>query len=430
MNDPKQKEGTQIPGWLKTIQLNSWEAELLTSALVLYALFQVPDFIEQFTLTNFERASLFHRFSSILEKAVELLSIGYITHILVRGVWVANVGFSYVFPNGINKDRLKFKGKFAKEIDGQGSIVKGVLRLEELSSLIYGISFLLFGLILGFGTLILPFIALSQAVGTLIAMKSQFAVVVGFGMLFYMIAFFFLFIDFVTNGIFRRIEWTAKIYYPISLVFRVLTVSFLYRRALLVLISNVKGWKAYLIPIVLFVVTVSFMTIKSEMSTGERVKYLEANRSMEMVPANYEDKRKDGDYFIASIQSDVISESVLRLYLDDLSMFSSLYTRNSTLGGDWEDLNSKESSDLLNKWINFSIDSTKIYQPQWHISRHPRDLSFGFSAFVDISDLERGPHSFSMAFDTTDMDEIRKKIITSTEYSKLTLSNIQFFYSP
>lgn len=427
----KQEVGNKMktPDWLKTIQLNSWEAELLISALVLYTLFQVPGYINEFQLTSFERDSLFHGFFRILKRAVELLSLGYITHILVRGIWVANIGLSYVFPNGVNKERLSFKGKFAKEIDKHGSIVKDVLRLEELSSMVYGISFLLFGLLLGFGTLFLPFIALSQSLGTLVEQKSSYAVFAGFGIIIYLVIFLILFIDFVTNGLFRRIDWTAKIYYPVALLFRVLTLSFLYRRALLVLVSNVKGWKSYMIPIVLFIVTFSFTLIKKEISLGERKRYLQNNHAAAIVPSNYESKRNSGEFFIASIQDDLISESVLKVFFSDLSILSKLHSRNINVGTKWSSLNSSESAKLLNEWINFSIDSSNFIQPEWFVSQHPKELYYGFSTFVDIKELERGHHSLKVTFDTTQMDRTQKKLIRESEYENLTLSNIQFFYS-
>lgn len=430
MKEQPLQEDQQTPGWLKTIQLNSWEAELLISALVLYALFQIPERIEAFALGKFERDSMFHTFFRIMERAVELLSIGYITHILVRGIWVANVGLSYVFPDGINRKRLAFKGKFDKELEKQESIVKGVLRLEELSSMIYGISFLLFGCLLGFGTMFLPFIALSESVGTLVAEKNSYAVVVGFGILIYLILFLILFIDFVTNGLFRRIDWTAKIYYPVALVCRVLTLSFLYRRALLVLVSNVKGWKSYLIPIILFIVTFSFMELKSEISESGRERYLNANHNASLVPANYENKRRPNDFFVASIQSDLIDDNVLRVFLNDLSVFKRLHSRNMNVGTKWSNLDSKESNRLLNDWINYSIDSVNQFQPQWFVSQHPDDLGFGFSTFLDIQDLERGFHTFKVSFDTTNMDKFQRRLLRESEYTNLTLSNIQFFYNP
>ncbi|MEM6642457.1 MAG: hypothetical protein AAF616_05730 [Bacteroidota bacterium] len=430
MKKQQKSDENQTPAWLQTIQLNSWEAELLISALVLYALFQVPENIQQFALRSFERDSLFHGFFRLIRRAVELLSFGYIIHILVRGLWVANVGLSYVFPKGINKERLKFKGKFGKEIDGQASIVKGVLKLEELSSTVYGISFLLFGCLFGFAFFILPFIALSEWMVDLITEKSGLALIAVLLIFLYLVFLIILLIDFVTNGLFRRIEWTAKIYYPIAVVFRILTLSFLYRRALLILVSNAKGWKSYVIPVVLLLVTFGFIMGKGEQRDAKRKRYLLASEEFKKVAENYEDQRQKGDYLMASIQSDVISESVLSLFLTDLSLFNTLHMWDSDSLEKWEVLGSKESSKALNRWLKIHIDSSNSYEPEWYLSQHPKELLFGFSTFLDLEELERGPHVITIAFDTVNMEPYRKRQLASSDFSGTLVSRIPFFYNP
>ena len=430
MSERNQIEDANTPAWLKTIQLNSWEAELLISALVLYALIQVPDYLSVFAYKNFDRGSLFLGLFRILIRSVELLSYGYILHILVRGVWVANVGLSYVFPKGVNAEKLAFKGKFGKEVENQGSLVKGVLRLEELSSLIYGVSFVLFGCLLGFGTSIMPFVALSEYVTDLAIAKSPLILWPALGTFFYFIMIIILLIDFLTNGLFRRIEWTAKIYYPIALVFRVLTLSFLYRRALLALVSNVSGWRSYLIPLIIFGASTGFFLLKNYIRDVEIQKYLKANQESIVSPSNYEDKRADGDFFITTIQSDVVYEGVLRIFLKDLKIFGTMQTIGVDLGNEkWDNLNSEQSSARLNEWLTITVDSTESYEPDWFISQHPTDGAFGFSSFIDISEIGRGQHTLKVALDTSSMDMRKKITIADSDYAKLTLSNIQFFFN-
>ena len=72
------------PKWLKTIQLNSWEAELLISALVLYALFQVPDSPEDYSNRHFERGSYFIFIFNVLQ-ANTFSALGFVRRV-VTGV--------------------------------------------------------------------------------------------------------------------------------------------------------------------------------------------------------------------------------------------------------------------------------------------------------------------------------------------------------
>ncbi|MEP1097755.1 MAG: hypothetical protein ABJG78_21730 [Cyclobacteriaceae bacterium] len=417
------------PDWLKTIQLNSWEAELLVSALVLYALFQVPDFIHDFHLRSFDRGSQFHRFFNILIMAVELLKFGYIFHILVRGLWVASVGLSYVFPKGIDKELLKFKGRFDTELNAKSSLVNSVLRLEELSSLFYGISFLAFGVLLGVGTLFFTFVLLSEVMTTAIQNGSPLAALYFFAYFIYLILMVLVFIDFLTNGLFRRIDWMAKWFYPVAIFFRVITLSFLYRRSMLVLVSNTKGWKSYLIPFFVLVVCGGFAFLRGEVKDGKKVKYLAAAQEVNIMNDNYENLRDNEDLVIATIQSDIITENALQIFIDDLGVYKSFYREDTAKSKTkWDYLGSDTSSLFLNKWLSFHIDSAEYENIKWFKTQHRSALDFGFLTYIDINTLARGSHNLSIRVDTTQLGDGARRTVREGMYHQLDLSNIHFFY--
>ncbi|MEP5611694.1 MAG: hypothetical protein ABJP45_05560 [Cyclobacteriaceae bacterium] len=417
------------PDWLKTIQLNSWEAELLVSALVLYALFQVPDFVHDFHLRKFDRGSQFHLFFRFLIMAVELLKFGYIFHILVRGLWVASVGLSYVFPKGIDKEVLKFKGRFNSEISEKKSIVSNVLRLEELSSLFYGISFLAFGVLLGVGTLFFTFVLLTQKMGASIAEASSLAPLYFFAYFFYLLFIILVLIDFLTNGLFRRIDWMAKWFYPVAIFFRIVTLSFLYRRSMLVLISNTQGWKSYLIPFVVLVVCGGFVFLDEQADDNKTIRYLNAAQEVNIMNDNYENLRDEEDLVIATIQSDIITENALQIFIDDLGIYSSFYREAATKPEtSWKYLNSDSCSIFLNKWLSVRIDSMNFDNIKWFKTQHRSKLDFGFLAYLDINMIDRGSHNLSISMDTTQVGEGSRRTIREGMYHQLDLSNIHFFY--
>ncbi|MEQ9466095.1 MAG: hypothetical protein RLN88_01715 [Ekhidna sp.] len=426
----KSQKAEQTPKWLKTIQLNSWEAELLISALVLYALYQVPDYIDRTSLQHFERGSQIHNLASLIKNAVRLLSFGYILHILVRGVWVASVGLSYVFPGGVNQESLKFKGKFRKELSKSGSLVKMVLRLEELSSIIYGISFIFFGTLVGFGGFIFSFIFAFELIQPLMESNSYFAGVVGILILFYFFLALLVFIDFLTNGWFRRMNWSADWFYYVALFFRVVTLSFLYRRSLLVLISNTKGWKSYLIPIIVLGITGGYMWLKNNFTDAARDRYYMSAKSGDYNSANYESTRDANDFLAATIQSDIINDNTLKIFLKDMGSFGGIYFAEgkSRDKNEWHQLPSDSVSALFDEWLNVQIDDNQVKNVNWFKTQHPTNFQFGFTAFIDIKELERGPHFLRIGIDTTGMKELSQKIIEKDNYSLQTISNIYFIY--
>lgn len=424
------KVGEKTPAWLKTIQLNSWEAELLISALVLYALFQIPEYLTDFSNRNFQRGSDFIRIFSILKRSIQFLQLGYILHILVRGIWVASVGFSYVFPSGINNKNLKFKGKFKKELENNPSLVKNVLRLEELSSMIYGLSFTIFGTFIGLSTLLFFFIFVMNytspySPNSILENPTFF----GFFFIFYLICIVLLFIDFITSGLFRRKEWAIDWFYPIAWFFRFITLSFLYRRSMLILVSNLKGWRARLVPLIIAVILGGYIFLRGKTGDGIVESYLKNSSKGEFISGNYEGLRSKEDYLMSTIQSDIISDSYIKLFVRDISVFEQMH--DSPFESDeikWDQHSSDSSSYFLNKWLQVKIDSSRITNLQWVNARHPVNQLFGFYTYIDMDAFPRGSHHLAIKFDTLSMDKKEKRDYEKSIFSESLLANILFQY--
>lgn len=434
MEESSNKKGPsteKTPQWLKTIQLNSWEAELLISALVLYALFQIPDYLSEASLKNFERGSRMHSLIYLLVDAVQLLSFGYILHILVRGIWVASVGLSYVFPGGVNQESLKFKGNFKKELNSNGSLVKMVLRLEELSSIIYGVSFIFFGTLVGFGALLFSFLSVVELITPLMEDNPYFAGAAGMLILFYVLLNILVFIDFLTNGLLRKKNWSADWFYWVARIFRVVTLSFLYRRSLLVLISNTKGWKSYLIPFIVLGVTAGYMYLVDLRGDNMRDNYYKRMASGDYSSINYENTRNSKDYIVTTIQSDIIHDNTLKVFLKDLSSFGAIYMfegKKKLERGKWDKLPSDSISKYFNQRLTIKIDSVEINNLSWFKTQHPTTYRFGFTTFIDLESFDRGAHFLKIGIDTTNMKPIAKGVVRKKNYSLQTIGNIYFVY--
>lgn len=418
------------PKWLKTIQLNSWEAELLISALVLYALFQIPDYLKSQALQMFDRGSNLHGLIGYLIDAIRILSLGYILHIIVRGTWVASVGLSYVFPKGVNAEELKFKGKFRKELKKNGSLVKMVLKLEQLSSIIYSISFILFGIVIGFTCFLFSLISFFEWMQSTFSDNITATSTFGYVLIFYVFLSLIVFFDFITNGLLRRKEWSADWFYYVALVFRVVTLSFLYRQSLLVLISNTKGWKKYLIPFVILGVIGGYRWINGARSDHDVINYYTQASIGNYNDANYENTRSTSDYLGMTIQSDIVSDNVLKVFLQDIGTLGNvfLYEDKDFDKDKWDRIGSDSVSLYFNKRLKIQIDGEKVGNLEWHKNQHPITEQFGFTTFIDIDSLERGKHYLHLGMDTIGLSNLAKELVDKKDYSLQSIGNIYFFY--
>lgn len=430
MEEKKAFNDKNTPKWLKTIQLNSWEAELLISALVLYALFQIPDFLDDYSHSNFQRGSYFIQIFNVLEKSIQFLQIGYILHITVRGIWVASVGFSYVFPNGINNENLKFKGKFKKELEKNPSLVKNVLKLEELSSMIYGLSFTIFGSFVGLSSLLFFFIFVTNYTSPYSTNSiTENPTFFGLFTMIYVLGILLIFIDFITSGLFRRKEWAVDWFYPIARFFRIITLSFLYRRSMLVLVSNLKGWRARIVSLIIAAIVGGFLFIRDKTTDNRVLSHINNATNGEFIASNYESLRSKGAYLMSSIESDIISDSYIKVFLRDVGIFDNM--KNSPFNNKeikWDQQSSDSSSYYLNKWLSVKIDSISYEKLRWVNAQHPVEHVFGFYAYIDIAELDRGTHKLIITADTAKLNKKEKWHWTNSIYSGKLLANILFQY--
>lgn len=136
-------EAIDTPKWLKRLQENSWEPEILISGLSLAFIFAFPAALYNFAAYAIQEVGL-HFLAGFLvliylSGVVNVFKIFFIVHLAMRFAWVGAVGASYAFPKGVNTDEL-FKA--AKDYT-YSSINKHILKLERLCSMAFGFPLML-----------------------------------------------------------------------------------------------------------------------------------------------------------------------------------------------------------------------------------------------------------------------------------------------
>ncbi len=167
------KEGTENPNaeedqqessphWLRQVQNLSWEPELITSGGSVVTLYFIIDriwYLDHYLLQQFEVYPLFANLVAIVVFLVlGLLFFTFILHIVFRIAWIAFVGISFVFPQGVNKEMVRKKfGKPATDPEVNPLSIshpnKIVLALENISSTLFSVPVFAFGIIFSSGVL-------------------------------------------------------------------------------------------------------------------------------------------------------------------------------------------------------------------------------------------------------------------------------------
>ena len=98
--DVSSDKSHQTPKWLKRIQENSWEAEILISGGAVFSLFQLAELLVK-EAEYLKEVTPFRGLDETLIITMIILrgvTIGFIIHLLLRGFWIGLVCLNSVYP--------------------------------------------------------------------------------------------------------------------------------------------------------------------------------------------------------------------------------------------------------------------------------------------------------------------------------------------
>ena len=154
-----QEDKTPKPKWLRRLERESWQAELIISGAAIFGTLQLPYILEQsqyYLLLNYDRSALKLWFfaTSYWALFVYGLIILFIFHFAVRAIWIGLVGLNSIYPEGIVENNLTskdFQEKIQKEY---GDIDGFIAQLDRLASGLFGTGFAFAGIFLNLGLIV------------------------------------------------------------------------------------------------------------------------------------------------------------------------------------------------------------------------------------------------------------------------------------
>jgi len=401
-------------GWLKRIQEQSWEPEILISGIVLFGLVQFPPlirhfqkYLDSFSINAFSNGTADELLFAVLLTANYWLIAGFTIHLILRSVWVAFVGLSYVYRDGVNIEQLNYQEKFKKVLQKNSDYTQSILKLEKVCSSVFAASFLIFMCTLGAFFFLLVVVAfiffLIELYPNAINHVDSWAdLVLGWIALFYLI-------DFIGLGVIKRIPYVSKIYYPIYKLMSVLTLSPLYRNIYYGFISNHKKWKVG-IAMTLFVVISAFAAENirrdNQIFNTLIISDIDDDR-FQMYHGHYDNLMGDNPSKWIHLPSDVIDGDVLKVFLvmnsavqEKWIVEACNYDSLMSIEGIYED---SVKMQCLTSFYGLQIDEER-YDADYYYHYKQRTNQEGLLCYLDISDLSRGMHTISIYFKTTEED--------------------------
>ncbi len=399
------------PGWLKELQLKSWEPEILLSGIVLYGMFQVPDALDQFLFffSNevYNDVNAMDLLVALLKVGVYWLILGLILHLICRGLWIGLVGLSYSFPKGIQAEKLKYQPKYLGKVLAIPSFENMILRLERICSIIYSVSFLLFMTLVGVyvflsALAIIPIIIIALSIDPS-QLDQEFSDGVQTYVNWLLIASGIGTIDFLTMGYFRRFRLVAKVYWPIYRVFSFLTLSRYYRPTYYAIVTNMNRWGLFFFLLVFVFLSAIGVSAIQNTTPGEyfsQINIWSNGRGDYMFEGNYQDREEASPSLRLQIPSDIIEDDVLRVFLpahidvqDSLEKFIK-YDSIIEIEDEEFDLGAYYS-EKVGTFYNLSIGDS-IYQTKIYFMNAAATSQRGYVTYLNIGHLEEGMYELKL----------------------------------
>jgi len=216
---------------LDKLQQESWQLELIISGFAIYGLILSYEPLVLENLKAFKNEeTLGANFFGITLTSISILIILLLTHVVMRGIWIGAIGLRYV-SGDIDYESLNYSEKFTGFLRKKvGSFDRYISKLENISSTIFALAFLMIFFFISFFMVFGVFAIGRNYLGKLEPISEIAYTFLSYSLsIVYIICVLLLLIDFLGAGILKKYKWTSKIYFPIYRVFGFITLAFLYR---------------------------------------------------------------------------------------------------------------------------------------------------------------------------------------------------------
>ncbi len=366
-SDPSEK-----PKWLKRLQENSWEAEILISGGAIFSLLQMGDYVSTFSLSlkEIRLVNGHNEMLVFLLLAINGVTIGFFSHLALRGYWIGLVCLHYGSPQGINFKKLKIQGYYIDEAKSF-NLLNQIIKLDRISGEMFFLS-------LSFLLVVTGFILIS---GTSLFFISALGIS---ELVFFALSIIF-FLDLLSGGLLRRTEMVGKIYWPLYLYFNYLSLAFVYRPWFQVFFTNSNRWKVFAGGLAFLAITI-FLTISS-VSRPLHYQSIVDDRKLNLSFGNtgwmdnfYENRIPGEKIAYASIQADLVTDNYIRIFIPYKVRYDS-----RIIG---------QSADAFQEIVNIKLDSQLVQYPDWVAGDVSNQL--GITCYLPIEQIPKGKHSLTI----------------------------------
>lgn len=390
----------------------TWEVELLISGVAVFAMLQLPGWLDNLVFSVEPRIDedwrlllmLFYIYS---KSAAIVLAATFALHLLLRAQWIALVGMHSVYPQGVRLDRLKM-GPIQRAIEeGRNeSTSDAIERADNRASVVFAIGVTVASIITSVcvafcGVLLLATVA-SNAFGWRINAFSMMAAIFAIFMVPFAAAVG------IDQTVSARLPPDGIVHRGIAALLRFYTrIGMGRRNNQIVAILTSNGGERKMMAIVMEVmlaalmgVSTTYFAMRSGEPLGSYAQFPEAGaRAVE--PGHYDDQRDPTrDNAKPYVQSAVVVGPYLKLMvpyrprIDEAAMRNLCGAKTRGLGGD---ALAATRLACLQSLHGVTLDGKPIADLRYEIASDPRTDRPALLAMIDVRALAKGRHELRIA---------------------------------
>ena len=331
--EAQKNRSLETPTWLKVLETQSWQAELLISGLLTAGLFRLPDLFIHWTEGYLIESSAFSFWflsmaSLLILVAINILTFFFAAHLVMRAIWVALLGLNSVYPKGINVNSTKGAGPlyWKKAKEKYPNLSDYNLKLDQSCSLIFSFVTVVTIIMISISILIVLVFFILRFLISYFPFIQDYILYIGIG-LYLLFTIFSLLIQYLAkkHSDNNRVERLATGYgntvgYVFSLYVFQKPIGYISS----ILISNDKSKYSWIVGMI----ASFFLGFSGARQTKDSSIYtyfapdryiIFNNRPHHFFSFNYEDQLLENDrIFTPIIPSDIIAGEVLKVFIPDI----------------------------------------------------------------------------------------------------------------
>jgi len=390
------------PKWLKILEKQSWQAELVVSGLAIFGSLQLPGLVDDlvdYSLFNFshEYMNIFFFLFIYLYFASNLLIISFISHLALRSLWIGILGLVSIYPNGANPDfKLYSKDYMQKWMADFSDIDDFNSRLDKSCSSIFAGT--------AIGAIILLSIFLNTCIILLIATLVNWLIpsISILAVLLFSISLLAIptVIGMVMNmKKFREKEWVKKYQYPMFKGLGKYMYSIAYEPVnyvTIIFMTNATKKKLFSANIIIGVVaylTLFPLILNSNMMYFKNSQYFKSHTSPNFIQESSYENLNQETIFRPIIQSDIIVDPAVRLFIPfpkREKIFADEFCGTYESDPDLERRENRKIEDKFDiecaqKYFKIYLNNNLLTDLKFYKHKHTNNNELGFITYIPTS---------------------------------------------